>query len=800
MKCNTILLIALSLTTLFTANAQSYVPEWKDKKMKVQPSVPLKAYAFNLGQVKLMPSAFTEAREADVQYLLKIEPDRLLADFRAHSGLQPKAERYGGWESSGLAGHTLGHCLSALALHYAATGDAECLKRSNYIVDELVACQQARKTGYVGAIPNEDSMWAEVAKGNIRSRGFDLNGAWSPWYTVHKIMGGLLDAYLYTNNPKALAVNKGIADWTGNLVKDLHDSLIQKMLVTEYGGMNDALVNTYALTGDKKYLDLSYKFYDRKILDSLAARKDILPGKHSNTQIPKVIGSARRYQLNGDKKDEAIARFFWETIVNHHSYATGGNSNYEYLGDPDVLNEKLSDNTTETCNTYNMLKLTRHLFAANPSAALMDYYEKALYNHILASQHHQTGMVTYFVSLRMGGRKEYSDEFNSFTCCVGTGMENHVKYGENIYYRGADGSLYVNLFIPSLLRWTEKGINIKQETSLPGSGTTTFTIITPKANNFAMRIRKPHWAKAAQVKLNGALQNIEADKEGYFVISRSWRNNDKVELVTPLDFYTQAMPDNVHRKAVFYGPVLLAGVLGNKEPEPQEVPVLVTPTVDANQWFQPAGNGALAFRTAGNAVPKQVQLIPFNQTADEYYTVYWDVFSPREWESQQEVYAEQKRRQKELEDKTVDVLRMGEMQPERDHELLAEKTTTGDEHNRKWRAAGEGGFMVFNLKVDLQQPNTLICTYWGMDNRSRIFDIYINDSLVATEDLNKYKTSKFYDIGYALPPSLTSGKTTVAVKLVPKANNSAGPVYGVRMAKGDVKGLTTEVKNESIFR
>ena len=296
--------------------AQSYVPEWKDARIKVKPSIDIKAYAFNVSDVRLLPGMFADAATANVKYLLKIEPDRLLADFRAHSGLKPKGQRYGGWESSGLAGHTLGHYLSALSLHYASTGNKEFLKRANYIVDELEECQRARKTGYVGAIPNEDSLWLQVSQGQIRSRGFDLNGAWSPWYTVHKIMDGLLDAYLYIHNAKALKVVEGIADWTGNITKNLNDSMFQKMLITEYGGMNDALVNTYALTGNKKYLDLSYKFYDRRILDSLAAGIDVLPGKHSNTQIPKVIGSARRYQLTGDEKDFRTADFFGKPSPN----------------------------------------------------------------------------------------------------------------------------------------------------------------------------------------------------------------------------------------------------------------------------------------------------------------------------------------------------------------------------------------------------------------------------------------------------------------------------------------------------
>ncbi len=787
-KCSILFLISMAVLTNIAA--QSYVPEWKDARIKVKPAIDIKAYAFDVSDVRLLPGMFADAATANVKYLLKIEPDRLLADFRVHSGLKARGQRYGGWESSGLAGHTLGHYLSAVSLHYASTGDKEFLKRANYIVDELEESQRARKTGYVGAIPNEDSLWLQVSQGQIRSRGFDLNGAWSPWYTVHKIMGGLLDAYLYTHNPKALKVVEGIADWTGNITKNLNDSMFQKMLITEYGGMNDALVNTYALTGNKKYLDLSYKFYDRRILDSLAAGIDVLPGKHSNTQIPKVIGSARRYQLTGDEKDFVTANFFWQTITKHHSYATGGNSNYEYLGAPDILNDKLSDNTTETCNTYNMLKLTRELFSIKPSAGLMDYYEKALYNHILASQNHKTGMVTYFVSLRMGGKKEYSDEYNSFTCCVGTGMENHVKYGENIYYRGKDGSLYINLFIPSILNWKEKNIIVKQETGLPSTDKTTFTITTTKPEIFAIRLRKPYWAKDVAVKVNGAEQKINIDNEGYIVLNRRWVSNDKIEFTTPLSFYTQAMPDNPNRQAVFYGPVLLAGVLGNKEPDPLDVPVFISSKPDVNNWIKKANStSSLSFETMDASTSRSVKLIPFNTTENEYYTVYWDVFTPANWAQQQKNYEAAKLIQKELDARTVDYLRIGEMQPERDHELVSLNSVTGDEHNKKWRLVEDSGFITFNMKVDSSLLNTLVCTYWGMDNRGRVFDIFVNDTMIATENLNNYKESKFYDIPYKIPKEITKNNSTVKIKIVPKSNNAAGPLYGAKIIKGDVAGL-----------
>jgi len=777
------LVLFCGLTTV-SAHAQSYVPEWNDARIKVKPQVPIKAYSFDLKDVKLLPGPFKQAMEADAAYLLAIEPDRLLAAFRAHSGLQPKGKMYGGWESSGLAGHSLGHYLSAISMHYASTRETEFLKRVNYIVSQLNECQVARKTGYIGAIPKEDTIWAEVAKGDIRSHGFDLNGGWSPWYTVHKVMAGLLDAYLYCGNTQALQVCKGMANWTGETIKNLDDEKLQKMMLCEYGGMTEVLANLYAITGDKKYLALSYKFYDKRILDPLAKKEDILPGKHSNTQIPKIIASARRYELTGDANDKAIADFFWETVVNNHSYATGGNSNYEYLSEPRKLNDKLTENTTETCNTYNMLKLTRHLFATAPSALLMDYYEKALYNHILASQNHETGMMCYFVPLRMGGKKEYSDQFDTFTCCVGSGMENHVKYNEGIYSRGADGSVYVNLFIPSVLNWTAKGLSLKQESSLPANDHISFTINTTKPGPLTIRIRKPHWAANPALSINGKQQPVKIDEHGYIAITRSWKNGDKIIFTAPENLYTEALPDNANRRAIFYGPVLLAGILGDKEPDPTKgIPVFVTSETDPNKWLQMVDKNQLTFRTLNTAQPQDVNLIPFNRTKNEYYSVYWDVFTPDAWTVQQKAYDEQRKQQQELDARTTDILRVGEMQPERDHSFSGENLTTGEDHQKKWRSTENGGFVSFDMKVDANAENTLINTYWGMDNRGRVFDIMIDGTKLTTVDLNKYKESRFYDISYAIPIELTKSKQKVTVKFVPKQGNSAGPVYGSRMVR-----------------
>lgn len=783
MKKKLMLPFLIGVLAGFSASAQSYVQE-RNSKMVIADAITPRVYALPIQQVRLLDGPFKKAMEADAAWLLKIESDRLLADFRNHAGLKEKAPRYGGWESSGLAGHSLGHYLSACALQYASTGDVRFLEKVTYIVDELEICQPLRN-GYLGAIPKEDSVWGEVKAGHIRSRGFDLNGAWSPWYTVHKIMAGLLDAYLYCENTKALIIQQKFADWTGALLKGLNDDQIQQMLNCEYGGMNEVLVNTYSLTKDKRYLDLSYKFHDRRVLDSLALGHDVLPGKHSNTQIPKLIGSIRRYQVTGKEDDKKRAEFFWNTVVNNHTYAAGGNSNYEYFGPPGKLSETLTDNTMETCNTYNMLKLTRHLFALQPQASYFDYYENGLYNHILASQNHSDGMMCYFVPLRMGGRKRFSSPFNTFTCCVGSGMENHVKYGEAIYAEGADESLYINLFISSELDWKEKKVRLKMESSLPEKAKVSLTIMQDRSVPFTLRIRKPNWTKNEfRVIVNGKDETVVADERGYLNLKRRWAKGDKVELDFSLHIHSVAMPDNPSRQAFFYGPTLLAGDFGEKEPEPVSgIPVLVSAKGDASSLLSVQQDTRVSFVSAKIGQPADVAFRPFNEITEHYYSVYFDVFTPDEWKAQQVKYEADRLRQQQLEARTVDVLRLGEMQPERDHDLTGE-SITGEAHSKKFRTTRGTGSISFVMKVDGKADNEMMLTYWGMDNRGKVFDILVDGELIATEDVNKYKASRFYDISYPLPQKLTTGKDRVTVLLRAKPNNNIGPIYGnVRMMK-----------------
>jgi len=767
------------------AYCQGYLAEFENSKIKVKPVVDMEAYGFDLKDVRLLQgSPFKNAMDKDAAYLLGIEPSRLLHRFYLNAGLPTRGEVYGGWESEGLSGHTLGHYLSACAMMYASTGDTRFKIKADDIVDELEKCQQARKTGYVGAIPNEDSIFWKLQNGIIKSSGFDLNGGWSPWYTVHKVMAGLTDAYLYTDNQKALFVVLKMADWTESVLSNLDEEQLEKMRKCEYGGMNDVLTHLFEITGEKRYLTLSYKFHDHFVLDELAVKNDVMPGKHSNTNVPKAIGCARRYELTGDDKDKTIASFFWETMVNNHSYVIGGNSNYEYCGPAGKLNDRLSDATCETCNTYNMLKLTRHLFALGPNAVLTDYYERALYNHILASQNPQTGMMCYFVPLRMGTKKEFSDPFNTFTCCVGSGMENHSKYAEGIYAQGKDGSLFVNLFIPSELNWKAKGIRIQLKTNYPQDGKVELTVKSDKTEKFTIKVRQPGWAKSdLKFSVNGKLSPATKSPNGYWEISQQWSNNDVISFEVPMSLRSESMPDNASRIALLYGPVVLAGQLGKEMPDPIfGTTVLLTDDKDVSHWT--TGNPAsLEFRTNHVAKPMDVPLIPFYQTYDQYYNVYWDYFTPTDWKNRQQEYQAEKKRQVDVEQRTIDMIRIGEMQPERDHNLKAsEKSYVSDALGRMGREARSGGYFSFDMQVKPDVPSNLLCTYIG-DDSDRDFDLLIDGTLIATVEWKGSTVGRFFDVEYSIPSELIKGKTSVSVKVLANHNKTAGRIFGCRIVK-----------------
>ncbi|MEY4387009.1 MAG: hypothetical protein RLY20_2292, partial [Verrucomicrobiota bacterium] len=499
---------------------------------KVTPAITVKAEAFAPQDVKLLDGPFKHALDLDVKWLLRLEPDRLLSRYRSESGLEPKAKSYDGWEGMTIAGHSLGHYLSAIARMYQNTGDAEFKRRVDYIVDELAICQQTNGNGFVGGMPNSKRVFAEVARGEIRSAGFDLNGSWVPWYNLHKLFEGLLDARRFCDNAKALEVAAKLGDFSIEVTKNLTEEQWQKMLACEHGGMNEALADLYAMTGETKYLDLAKKFYHQAILEPLAAGHDELSGKHANTQIPKIIGAARLFELTGDAKFGSIARNFYNIVLTNHTYVTGGNSEGEYFGPSGKLNDRIKGNTTETCNTYNMLKLNRELFSVEPSAKLADYYERALWNHILASQNPEDGRVLYFLTLKQGVQKQFMGEYD-FTCCSGTGMENSARFSENIYMHGGN-ALWVNQFIASELNWAEKGLRIRQETDFPNKAATTLKISATQPVAVALQIRHPFWAtNGFVIKVNGEKVSGPSIASSYTAIAREWKSGDTVEVEMP---------------------------------------------------------------------------------------------------------------------------------------------------------------------------------------------------------------------------------------------------------------------------
>ncbi len=748
----------------------------------VKDKVEYKALPFQLHQVKLLESPFKNAMQNDEAWLLDLEPDRLLSRFREYAGLKPKGEIYGGWESRGVSGHSLGHYLSAVSLMYAASGEEKFKARADYMVKELLECQQAKGTGYIGAIPDGDKIFDEVAAGDIHSQGFDLNGGWVPWYTEHKVLAGLIDAYTYTGNQDAKKVAAAFGNWIDTKFKNLSEAQFQKMLDCEHGGMNESLADLYSITGDKKYLDLSYRFHHKKILDPLAAQKDELGGVHANTQIPKVIGSARDYELTGNEKDHILSKFFWDAVVNHHSYVIGGNSNYEHFSPPDKLADQLGPNTTETCNSYNMLKLTKHLYKLDPSSSYMDYYEKVLYNHILASQNSEDGMVLYYLPLKSGEQKKFGTPDSSFWCCTGTGMENHAKYGEDIYFKDVNGGLYINLFIPSELNWEEKNFVIKQESQFPESTKVVFTI--EKGNeSMPFHIRVPNWTSGATLTINGKNVGGELKPGTYFTINRKWKKGEVITYNMPMSLHEQTMPDDQNKVAMLYGPVVLAAELGYQPLKNREIPVLVSNDTHAKSWIKLASQNPMKFNTFNKVSTKQETLVPLYKINDERYLVYWDRFSKEGWEKKKAEYELQLKREEELETRTLDNLRVGEMQPERDHELKGERTFTGDFQEMHWRDARDGGYFSFKMDTKNATAAELICTYFGSDGGNRKFSIQVDGKEIAREKLEAKHPNEMFNQLYDIPEPLLKGKQQIIVTFKADPGSTAGGVFGCRLVK-----------------
>jgi DUF1680 family protein len=612
----------------------------------VKEAVPARASAFALSEIRLLDGPFLQAQQRDAKYLLQLEPDRLLHNFRVNAGLPPKAAVYGGWESVEpwvairCHGHTLGHYLSACSFMFASTGDQRFKQRTDYIVAELRQCQEASKSGLICAFPDG----AAPLNAILNASGF----VGVPWYTLHKIFAGLRDTYLHTGNRPALDVLIRLSDWAIAHTERLSDQQFQRMLDTEHGGMNEVLADVYGLTGESRFLTLAQRFCHRALLDPLARSNDTLDGLHANTQIPKVIGFNRLYGLTGQANYSTAARFFWRTVIDHRTFATGGHGDGEHFFPPaDFKRHLASAKTMETCCTYNMLKLTMSLFTLDPSAAYADYYERALYNSILASQDPDSGMMTYFQPTRAGYLKLYCTPTDSFWCCTGSGMENHAKYGEAIYFHGAD-ELYVNLFIPSMLTWKEKDVTLTQTTRFPEHDRTRLRLQVQRPTRLTLKIRHPAWCEMATVLINGRQHKTSRQAGSYIAVNRVWRSGDSVEIRLPMRLRTEPLPGQSDTVAFLYGPIVLAGRLGRESLTPGadlivnerstgdvlnatvEVPVLTGDPQGIIRQIRQVQAAAMMFETAGIGHPHDISLIPYYRIAHERYNLYWQVSSPEE--------------------------------------------------------------------------------------------------------------------------------------------------------------------------
>jgi hypothetical protein len=749
-----------------------------------------------LSDVRLLDGPFLAAQQRDAAYLLSLDPDRLLRTFRLNAGLPSSAKPLGGWEATDveLRGHTLGHYLSACALMYTATSDDALKQRALSIVVELKKVQEALQRrganpGYLSAFPEEFFDRLEARK-----------AVWAPYYTLHKIMAGLLDVHRLLGDATALDIVKGMAGWVALRASHLDDAQWQDLLNTEYGGMQDVLTGLYAVTQDPEHLRLARLFDQRSLFDPLARGEDPLDGLHANTQIPKAIGAALDCETTGDSRYCEVSRNFWERVALHRSYVIGGNSEDEHFFPTAHFSRHLGESTAETCNTYNMLKLTRRLFQRRPDASFMDFYERGLFNHVLASQDPATGMVSYYVSLKPGAFRTYSTPEQSFWCCVGTGMENPARYGEAVYARGG-GALYVNLFLASEMRWKDRGLVLRQDTAFPDEGRTRLTLRLEHPVRLTLHVRRPSWAgDGFGVTLNGEAQPVNAQPESFAGLTREWHDGDVIEVTLPMRLRLEAMPDDPATVAVLYGPIVLGADLGGgltseqrlgpyapefHEPGPVAVPALVAATPDtALAAIKPAGP-PLTFRTLGVGRPADIELRPFFRLSDRRYAVYLKVMTETGWADRAAAARADAAKRAAIDARTVDRVRAGVADDERNHAYEGTRADEGWLEGRRYRSGRAQSSFGYLLGVPAEGPAAVRVTYWGGETRRHRFDVLAGGVVLATQALFDDAPGEVFEVEYALPAGLLEPRTPVRVEFRPAPGASIGAVFEVRIVRPD---------------
>lgn len=806
MKYITCLLVGTLLSAYTTAEAA-------DTKIVVNPVQPAQRTLFPLTDVRLGDSQFKDIQELDHAYLLSLEPERLLSWFRREAGLAPDAPAYPFWESEDvwgggpLAGHIMGFSLSSMSMMYEATGDEALKRKIEKMVRGLKECQDAQGDGYLLATINGRRIFEEVVSGKFTTNNPTINGVWEPVYIMNKIMLGLYNAYLGCDLPQAKDVLVKMADWFGYQVLDkLTYEQIQELLVCEHGSINESYITVYEITGDEKYLKWAKLLNDEDMLIPAAEERDVLNGWHANTQIPKFTGFEKVYNYTQEDKYTRAAQFFWETVVDKHTWVIGGNSTGEHFFPVDQFEKRVpSDGGPESCNSVNMMRLTETLYQDYGRMKMVDYYERVLYNHILANYDPHEGMCTYYTSMRPAHYRIYGTQHHSFWCCTGIGMEAPAKFGKMIYaHQGSE--LYVNLFMPSELNWKDKGVKLVQNTDFPDNNKVGFVINTAAGVHFTLNIRKPHWstAKKMTVWVNGKKMQLAPNTEGYVQLDRSWSNGDKVEVELTPQVTVEYLKGSDKYAAFLYGPVVLAAKVGNNGLEEAysfrfpkrtvatlEIPMLTAPALIGSldkikKAVSRKPDKELVFECSSEVASTTFELIPFNRIHFNRYAIYFPLY--KQMKDYQAVYDQEKKTILEnemLQANTVDHVLIQSPLSESDHKLAGVNMDWGEAYGRSWRHASNGGYFMYQMAVLPDVPQSLYMQFINTDGGARVFDVLVDGKQIATIDRCQPKDipDLFYYEVVPLPQELLSGKKSVTVKLHAKKNNTVGGLFDIRIVK-----------------
>lgn len=757
---------------------------------------------FHPAKVHITEGRFADSIETNIDYVLAHDPDRLLAPFRIAAGLEPKAPKYGNWESTGLDGHSAGHFISALSTLSLQSDNPLISERLDYMLDELALCQEANGNGYVGGVPNSKGFEQALREGKVDVERFSLNGAWVPWYNLHKTYAGLKDAWLFAGRQQAKDILVNLTDWTIDVTSNLSDEQMQKMLYAEHGGMNEVFAIMYRALGDKRYLDLAYRFTHHELLDPLIEEKDELTGFHANTQIPKVIGFEQTAIADNNDELHDASRYFWNEVVEKRSVSIGGNSVREHFHPADDFSSMIeSREGPETCNTHNMMRLSDTLFQREPSSELVDYYERALFNHILSSQHPETGGLVYFTSMRPRHYRVYSVAENAFWCCVGSGIENSGRYSEFIYAHSND-TLFLNLFIPSKLDWSEIGLKLTQSTNFPNTPRTTITIDEAPKKKLKLKIRKPAWVgDTFAVSINGESTKAKLGSDGFVSISRKWKKGDTIEVQLPMQLRAEQLPDGSDFVSFSFGPIVLAANMGDEEtpgifagsgrmehiaPGPylplDTAPMLIGDIDDTLAHLEPVVGDPLHFHLKGDIRPtpqKSIVLEPFYRLHETRYSVYWQVVDEAEY---QELQAELKKQESErlaIAARTVDSVSPGEQQSEVEHDYVGEGAYSNAHLGKRYRASPEK--FSYSIRSGTNDPLELAVTIFGSE-WGKSCQVKLNDVVVGNIELRSQYSDKFVEEVFDVPTDLTNeDRLTVTVEAT---NNQHTPmVFGISLRR-----------------